>query len=282
MSRPHPETISPTAHYTGYVWLANGLSDPAFATPQGRLMYQTLRAPNRLAAFAGLPTLDGMLVARHRLIDHLLHDAITNHGITQVVEVATGLSPRGWRFRGAYGDRITYVECDLPGMLANKRAVLAALGGETSHHRTLEVDALADTGDHSIDAICASLDPARGTAIVTEGLINYFDMSTMRAIWRRFASALRRFPTGRYYSDLILAGHNQNAFTSAFSLVLSAFVRGRVHLHFDTEAEAEGALALDGFDAHLRNPADYARELPGLELRGARRIRIVDAIVHPA
>ena len=27
------ETISPTAHYTSYVWVRNGLSDPALASP---------------------------------------------------------------------------------------------------------------------------------------------------------------------------------------------------------------------------------------------------------
>ena len=37
MGRDHPETISPTAHYTGYVWFANGQSHEAFATRTGRL-----------------------------------------------------------------------------------------------------------------------------------------------------------------------------------------------------------------------------------------------------
>lgn len=277
-----PSRISPTAHYTGYVWVANQLSDPAFATPQGRLLHTVLRAPNEIAARLHIPTLDGMLVARHRLIDHLLHQAIAAGHVSQVVEVAAGLSPRGWRFHRQYGDRLTYVECDLPGMLANKRAVLAALGGESAHHRTQEIDALADAGPHSIAAVCAALDPARGTAIVTEGLVNYFDLPTVRAMWRRFADALARFPAGRYYSDLILSGANQHALLSAFSLALSVFVRGKVHLHFDSEAEAEGALAVDGFhrDARLCDPADFAAELPGLELHGARRIRIVDAATH--
>jgi len=50
MSRPHPETISPTAHYTGYVWFAHGQSHEAFATRTGRLMYQALRGPKRTLA----------------------------------------------------------------------------------------------------------------------------------------------------------------------------------------------------------------------------------------
>src|SRR3954447_15313984 len=102
MPRPHPETISPTAHYTGYVWFAHGQSHEAFATRTGRLMYHALRGPNALAQRASLPTLEGMLLARHRLIDLRLAEAIESGAIAQVVEVAAGLSPRGWRFRTRY------------------------------------------------------------------------------------------------------------------------------------------------------------------------------------
>src|SRR5258708_13341459 len=69
MARAHPESISPTAHYTGYVWYAHGQSHDAFATRTGRLMYTALRGANVAAHAVGLPTLEGMLVARHTLID---------------------------------------------------------------------------------------------------------------------------------------------------------------------------------------------------------------------
>jgi hypothetical protein len=48
--------ISPTAHYTGYTWLANGLSDPAFATPSGQFLYRALAPANKLLRAAGSPT----------------------------------------------------------------------------------------------------------------------------------------------------------------------------------------------------------------------------------
>src|SRR6185503_11286122 len=126
MGHDHPETISPTAHYTGYVWFAHGQSHEAFATRKGRLMYRALHGANLAAHATGLPSLEGMLLARHRLIDLRLAQAID----------AGELSPRGWRFRSRYGDRITYVEADLPGMLSNKQQVLAELGGETAYHYT--------------------------------------------------------------------------------------------------------------------------------------------------
>jgi O-methyltransferase involved in polyketide biosynthesis len=275
MARPHPETISPTAHYTGYVWFAHGQSHEAFATRTGRLMYHALRGPNAIAQRASLPTLEGMLLARHRLIDRELAASIEAGEISQVVEVAAGLSPRGWRFRTRYGDRITYVEADLPGMLANKRRILAELGGETTHHRTAEIDALAESGATSIAGLCDTLDPARGTAIITEGLINYFDTPTVLGMWRRFAAALRRFPTGLYLSDLLLRAGNDGAFVTGFQWLLSAFVRGKVHMHFDSVEQAEDELRQLGMPGKLLDPRDFA--LPDLEPAGAARVKIVEA-----
>jgi O-methyltransferase involved in polyketide biosynthesis len=281
MSRPHPETISPTAHYTGYVWYAHGLSHEAFASRTGRFMYGALRGPNLIAQRVGLPSLEGMLLARHRLIDLRLEQAIEAGEIQQVVEVAAGLSPRGWRFATRYAERLTYVEADLPGMIAHKRRILAALGGETAHHRTVEIDALADTGPASLAAVCATLDPTKGTAILTEGLINYFERDVVLAIWRRFATALRRFPRSLYLSDLLLRDDNRGAISTGFGWLLSAFVRGRVHLPFATAEQAEDALESVGLVGLLLDPREFAFELKDLEAAGAGRVRIVEAIASP-
>ena len=278
MSRPHPESISPTAHYTGYVWYAHGHSHEAFATRTGRLMYHALRGPNAVAHAVGLPTLEGMLLARHRLIDLRLGQAIEAGEVSQVVEVAAGLSPRGWRFRQRYGDQITYVEADLPAMIANKRRVLAELGGETPHHRTVEIDALRDDGPTSIGAICATLDPNRGTAIITEGLINYFDRSLVVAMWRRFARVLAGFPHALYLSDIILRHNNQGPFVTGFGVLLGVIVRGRVSLDFSNADDVEATLAAAGLDGVVLDPRDFAFEIDNLETAGAGRVRIIEAV----
>jgi O-methyltransferase involved in polyketide biosynthesis len=277
MTRSHPETISPTAHYTGYVWYANGHSHNAFATRAGRLMYHALRSPNLLAQRVGLPSLEGMLLARHRVIDLRLSQAIDAGEIDQVVEIAAGLSARGWRFARRYGDRIIYIEADLPAMIAHKRRILAALGGETAHHRTAEVNALSDTGPSSLAAVFAALDGSRGTALVTEGLLNYFERDLVLAMWRRFAGALRRFPRSLYLSDVMLRDDNRGPISTGFSWLLSAFVRGRVHMHFDTAEDAEDALERAGLVGILLDPREFADELPDLEAAGAARVRIIEA-----
>jgi O-methyltransferase involved in polyketide biosynthesis len=273
------DRISPTAHYTGYTWFAHGLSDPAFATTEGRVFYHALIPANRALAALGQPNLEGMLLARHRLIDALLERAIASGEIGQVVEIACGLSPRGFRFTRAHGASLTYVEADLPAMAARKRALLERVGSASAHHRCEDIDATADDGPASLSAIVAALDPTRGTAIVTEGLLNYFPLSTVTAMWRRFASTLARFPRGRYFADLH-TGATTRPTERLFAGLLGAFVRGRIHFHFADAAAATVALTAAGFpSAALRRPEDEAALIGAVDRSSARVVRIADAAI---
>jgi O-methyltransferase involved in polyketide biosynthesis len=106
------EAISPTAHYTGYVWARNGLSHPELASTEGRILFDalwpTMAVTGRLTGYS----LEPYLLARHRAIDALLARAIEGGEVGQAIEVACGLSPRGWRFVNRYPD-LTHVEADL-------------------------------------------------------------------------------------------------------------------------------------------------------------------------
>lgn len=266
--------ISPTAHYTGYVWAWDGLSHPELETPEGRVLFEALRPVTRLSGWLGGDTLEGYLLARHRAIDRLLEDAIVAGAVSQVLEIACGLSPRGWRMTRRHGDGITYVEADLPAMAARKRRALEQMGSLGEHHRVVEIDALLDDGPASLPSIAEGLDPDRGLAIVTEGLGGYLDGETLAGLWRRIAAALHRFPSGRYLSDLHL-GSVATPEIRAFRLLLSAFVRGGVHLHFDGEREAEQAACAAGFDgARVVRAATLVGEPRG---RGGRRVHILEA-----
>ena len=238
--------ISPTAHYTGYVWARNGLSHPELSTTEGRVLFESLRPWMSVARNLGGGSLESYLLARHRAIDALLERAIEDHAVTQVVEVAAGLSPRGWRFAERYRERIVYIETDLPEMAQRKRQALQRINSLNEHHRVEELDALHDEGARSLAALAGQLDPGRGLAIITEGLLGYLDRESVLGVWRRFARTLGTFAHGRYISDLHL-GELQTAQVRAFRVLLSAFVRGRVHLSFDASEEAEAALLDAGF-----------------------------------
>ena len=204
MFRRTDAAISPTALYTGTVWRRNGLSHPAFATFAGTALWTGLVGPRRAASLLGAPDLDALLLARHHSIDTLLERAIDAGEISQVVEIAAGLSPRGWRFTSRYGSDLTYVETDLPGMTRRKADLLARAELMGPGHRVRVLDAFAPTGPNSLDALADELDPDQGTAVITEGLINYFPMSHVLTLWNSVGSTLHRFPRGLYLSDLHL------------------------------------------------------------------------------
>ena len=189
----------------------------------------------------------------------MLERAIAEGRIGQVLEVACGMSPRGWRFTERYPE-LVYVESDLPGMAARKRRALERIGRPPTH-RVVELDALADDGTASLAHIAgAELDPGIGLAIVTEGLLSYLPRAAMLDLWRRFAVTLDRFPAGLYTADLHVDEDAPWLVARAFAGALSALVRGRVAVHFETAAEAEEVLVASGFvEAHVLPSSDLVR-----------------------
>jgi O-methyltransferase involved in polyketide biosynthesis len=259
--------ISLTAHYTGEVWRRNGLSHPWLATREGRAMFDALHPLMRASGALGGPSLETYLLARHAAIDALLQRAIERDGVTQVIEIAAGMSPRGWRFANRYGDRLIYVEADLPAMAERKRRALTRIGSLSDRHRVVELDALRADGPASLAELAGELDDDRGLALITEGLLGYLPTDAVIALWRRFAATLSEFPSGRYISDLHL-GSATSPLVRAFQLGLSAFVRGQVHLHFDDAADAEAELRACGFHHAAVARAASLAELPR-ESRGS-------------
>ena len=222
-------------------------------------------------------TLDGLLLARHRIIDSILDDLIRD-GVSQVIEVACGMSPRGWRFTERFGERLTYIEADLPAMAQRKRDALEQMDSLTERHPVVDLDVLQEDGPGSLEALVETLDPAKGLVIITEGLLTYLEDDTVDALWARLATLLGRFEKGVYLSDLRFAKQDRGLPERAFDVILSAFVRGKVHPYRGDEAAAEAVLHDAGFkEVHLhrgdRHPAaEEARSDPG-----AGVICIVDA-----
>lgn len=272
------ERISPTAHYTGQTWLHHGLSDPALGTSTGRALFYGLAPAQTILSTFGAPTIDGFLLARHQAIDSLLRDAIEDGSVSQVVELACGLSPRGLRFSRHYGERITYVEADLTDMARLKSDRLERAGLVSTTHRVTTVDVLAEDGSECIADVLESLDLDRGTAVITEGLMNYFAQPQAEQVFSRIAAGLSRFPSGLFLSDLFLAGENNNPIAKAFEFCLGVFVRGSVHLYYDDENTVVSAMIESGFTyASAERAVDV---LAGTDLRidpASKLVRIVRA-----
>ena len=86
------------------------------------------------------------------------------------------------------------------------------------------------------------------------------------------------FPHGLYLSDIVLRDGNENALTAAAMGALAVFVRGQVHLHFNSPGEAHAALQDAGFGSVRLHRSD---EHPAAERVGrdpaARLVHVVEA-----
>ena len=268
--------ISPTAWYTGYVWFRNGLSHPALVQPGGRLLYWLLQPLFWLGApLVGGVTLERMLLQRHRIIDRLLIDAIEAGEVTQVLEIAAGFTGRGLRLCRAY-PHLRYVESDLPHQLAAKVAAVEGIAPDNLSFRTLDI--FADDA-RSLEAALADFDPASGVAVITEGLINYFDTDTVRGLWGRLARGMAAFPQGRYLADVRLDEvRTRFVLVRLFMSALGAFARGKVHTHFDGRQGAHAAAQEAGFAAStLHSATDWADRLDVFPGRKGDILLVFDA-----
>jgi O-methyltransferase involved in polyketide biosynthesis len=252
-------------------------------THEGRLLFDVVRPLTMLSGRIGGPTLEAYLLARHRALDALLERAIEDVGVTQVVEVASGLSPRGWRFSVRYGDRLAYVEADLPAMADRKRRALSRMGSLSERHRVEELDALRESGPGSLAALTATLDRGEGLAIITEGLLSYLGREDVDHMWRRFALELAQFRAGRYLADIGLGGGGVAApYVKVFMLGLSVFVRGRVNLHFPRAADAAAALEQAGFAHAEVRPAAEVVSFGDARDPGVRAAHVAEAVAQSA
>jgi len=273
--------ISPSAHYTGYVWYRHRLADPAFVTPFGRFVHKLLW-PVTWGARAGFGLdIEAFLLQRHLQIDAQLTEAIERRGVRQVVEIACGLSPRGRRFCSRYPD-LQYLEADLPAMAARKRLLLHGEGWLDGRHQVRAVDILAERGNQSLAALLASLDRSQPVVVITEGLVNYFPLELIEGFWSRLATGLSDFPEATYLTELYpdLREHPRYRQLRWGVELIGRLTRGSYPLHYRDHAEIVTGFQRCGFArVQVLDPSADAGSLglPAARLPGL--VRVIQAQV---
>lgn len=272
--------ISFTALYTGAVWHRNGLSDESLTTREGRWLYH-LMSPFEAASKAAIGgNLRTFLLQRHLIIDHLIDQAVTEHGVTQVLEIACGLSPRGIRLRQKH-PLIHMVETDLPAMASRKAARLLAAGRLGDHHQVMPIDILADNGEQTLEAVMArAFDNTKPVVVVTEGLTSYFSLEVITKFWRRLAKLLAERPGSVYLSETYLMPRQPllRGSLQALGGLLGTMTRSQVSFHFDNDQQARSHfLGCRFHEVRVYNPAEFYGVLPIPESRHDPMVRVVGA-----
>ena len=243
--------ISPTAHYTGSVWRANGLGDARLDGVLNRTVHRFISPGGLLVRpLLGGATLDTALLRRHLVIDHLATAAI-RAGATRMIEVPAGFSARGLRFASTHPG-LRWVDGDLVHMAELRRA---ALGPD---QQVEVIDLLAEAGPHALSRLPVD----EPTVVIVEGLFNYFPTPVVVDMWARIARFLKRCPAGWLLGDIALGSHVRNPLVRMFLVALGGIARGRMTAHFDGPADARQTLLASGFtEATLHAPQQHARSL---------------------
>ncbi|MBJ9985596.1 class I SAM-dependent methyltransferase [Acinetobacter sp. S40] len=245
--------ISFTAHYTGYIWYQMGISHQAFATKKGKSLAALVHPLESWAEKYVGGSMRSTLKQRHTLLDDQLKTLIEQHPQLQVLEIASGLSPRGWWFRQHY-PKIIYRELDLPDMAQTKQAALQQI--ETNAPEMLSVDLFTEEFKQAFDLF----NPSFPLVVISEGLINYFEKPLLAQLVQSIAQYGNQFQELHYLTDLYpepVKNKLANIIWSS-SKLLKWMSRSAFSFHFTTPADVEKFFADNGFnDVEVTQPKSY-------------------------
>lgn len=235
--------ISFTAHYTGYIWYSMGISHPVFATGKGKFLAKLLHPLESWAEKHVGGSMRTTLKQRHSMIDQQLNTLIEQHPDLQILEIACGLSPRSWNFRQKF-PQIDYRELDLPDMAKIKTQALQQLDAAAPEVLT------ADIFTQDFERIFQGFDTTRPLAVISEGLINYFDKTMLNQLLQGMTEYGQDFPELHYLTDIYpepvknkLANFIWNS-----SKLLKVMSRSAFSFHFVNPAEVQSFFGHAGFN----------------------------------
>lgn len=225
--------ISFTAHYTGEMWQKMGISHPALSTRLGRRLHWLLAPIEWLAQRLAGVSIGETLKMRQALLDQEVVSWINKHPTTYVVELAAGLSARGWRLLNQF-DQISYLEVDLPDMSALKQLRAANLPG-----RVPEFFA-ADIFTSELAVKIDSLDRSRPVLFVTEGLINYFTLDQTAKLAQLLNNTAQQHSSSTWLTEIYPCNNKPwvNQLTQWSFTILRVLTKSAFETHFTKPAEA--------------------------------------------
>ena len=187
--------ISFTAHYTGYIWYQMGISHPLLATSKGKTLAMIAHPIESWGEKYVGGSMRTTLKERHTMLDDRLRQLIEQSPDLQVLEIAAGLSPRGWWFRQHY-PMVDYRELDLPDMAQTKQNALKQMDEKSPD--VLSVDLFTEDFQKAFDVF----DRNRPLVVISEGLINYFTKELLQQLIQSIVDYGKDFKTLHYLTDL--------------------------------------------------------------------------------
>ncbi len=117
--------------------------------------------------------MSAMLELRYKSLSRLLEKEMAERGITQVLELACGIQPRG--LIATSSPEITYVESDLPEMAQEKRNLVSELDPKALERDNYRIESLNILDQSDVERVIIAFDSGP-IAIINEGLLPYLSV----------------------------------------------------------------------------------------------------------
>lgn len=205
--------------------------------------------------------------ARHKLLNKL----IVETGIQQIIEVGAGLSTRGLEI--SKDTDVTYVELDLPKMMADKRKVMANLELDwkiPKHYNLHLVDGSA-TEPAGFQAATKLLNPDKQVIVVNEGLMVYLTFEEKAKFALNVAEVLKKFDGYWITSDASpkkIVGSRVDKMKIRQQQISTMVGREISRNSFFNYKHAEGFFQRLGFDVETRSFTEIEGQLTSLARLG--------------
>lgn len=233
--------IGLSAHYTSYVWLKHGLSYPQLSTLSGRLIHLILSPINAFFKVKSGANIDTFLLQRHKIIDAQLEQLIKEQGVTQILELGAGLSPRGLSMATKY-PHTQYIETDLEPMVKHKTKLIQKMTNPCN--LTIKPCSFIATGNQPcIIERLKEFDTQKPTLVISEGLINYFSKAQLQGAMQTMTKAFKPFSQGYYLTDIYPndVHHRSYRYLKFAQCLVSKLTATRWFLHYKNEEEIANA-----------------------------------------
>jgi len=204
-----------------------------------------------------------LLEARYKVVDQ----ALRQWRYTQVLELASGLLPRGMIW--SQQPEVTFVESDLPLMIEYKQQLIRQLIGERANLRFEAIN----VAHHSNPLLLAAkhFQPLQPIAIICEGLLQYLSLAEKVQVFANVRHFLQQYPGQWITPDLATKAAQQQIeqyTTSSLNLhqlILQATGRSLIENSFGSVQEIQHFAAEQGFCVEMHSLLAISDELTCLE-----------------
>ena len=208
-----------------------------------------------------------------------MSEAIRRTGSRQVLELASGLTLRGLAF--TQDPRYTYIESDLTGISAEKKAVIASLRQKYGlvDLANLHFPAVNALDRRQLQEAVKRLNRHQPLVVVNEGLFQYLSPDEMRAVVGNIRELLAEFNGSWITSDFSINTEvNQVSEQQRnFRRIVAAATGHKMYNNaFDSVEQLMAFLREMGLSAAVHNPVDQTGEIVSL-----RRLHLPASLLDP-